>query len=218
MKPSGRCQQHNKMVSFRAAHALVWALALALLASQAMAVEDMAASAPWPGSSRNQEYVLPARPSREEKGAPRLPAAQSALAHSYAAVATAEAPNTTPKFRLPPRPRSWGGNFSVVLAELQAGGQPRHHPMQDYADGKAIGPEASPALSPGSAQPPASATVIATAGAAGFVTTSGTNFVVDGKIKFFSGTSAHNLLNRFAMRACIILKLELCMCTNYAVF
>ena len=74
--------------------------------------------------------------------------------------------------------------------------------------------EASPALSPGSALPPAPATSRAKAGAAGFVTTSGTNFMLDGKIKFFSGTNAHFLLNRFAMRACVILKFGLCMCTN----
>ena len=206
MKPSGWCQQHNKMVAMRAAHALVWALALALLTRQATAVADMAASAPWPGLSRDQAYVLPARPSGEERSAPRSPAAQSALARSYAALAAAEAPSSRPKLKLPPRPRSWGGNLSALLAELQAGGQPQYHPVQGHGNGEAVRPEASPALSPASAPPPAPPTPRAKAGAASFVTTSGTNFVLNGKIKLFSGTNAHFLLNRFAMRACVILK------------
>ena len=61
------------------------------------------------------------------------------LARSYAALAAAEAPSSGPKFRLPPRPRSWGGNFSAVLAELQAGGRPRHHPTQGRSNGEAVG-------------------------------------------------------------------------------
>ena len=201
-----RCQQHNKMGAMPAAHALVRALALALLSGQAVAGAGTAASAPWPGLSRNQEYVLQARPGGDGWSAPPSPAAQSALARSGAALAAAEAPSSGPKFRLPPRPQNWGGNFSAMLAELQAGGQSRHHPMQGQGNGEAVGPEGSPALSPGSAQPPAPATSRAAAGAAGFVTTSGTNFMVDGEIKFFSGTNAPFLLNRYAMRACVTLK------------
>ena len=178
-----------------AEHALPWALALALLVVQAVAAADTAASAPWPGVSRNQKYVLPARPSGEDWGAPRSPAAQGALARSYAALAAAEAPSSSPKFRLPPRPPSWA-NFTEVLAELQAGGQAQ--PAPGRASAEVVRHQLSPALSPGFAQPPGPARSRAEVDAAGFVTTSGLNFVVDGKIKLFSGTNAYFLLNRCA--------------------
>ena len=197
------------MGAMRAAHALVWALALA---GQALAAADTAASAPWPGFGRNQKYVLPARPSGGEWAAPAMgPAAQTALARSYAALAAAEAPSTTPKFRLPPRPQNWGGNFSAVLAELQAGEQAQPLSAPSRATTEAVRPQMSPAPSPGSAQPPSPARPRAEADASGFVTTSGTNFVVKGKVKFFSGTNAYFLLNRCARlhhACCVILKFE----------
>ena len=197
------------MGAMRAAHALVWAL---VLARQAVAAAETAASAPWPGFNRNQKYVLPARPNAEDWAAPSLgPAAQSALTRSYAALAAAEAPSSTPKFQLPPRPRNWGGNFSAVLAELQAIEQAPPRSAPSPATAEAARPQRSPALGPGTAPGPARPK--AAAEASGFVTTSGTNFVVDGKIKFFSGTNAYFLLNRCARphHACrVILKFEWC--------
>ena len=203
------------MGAIHAAHALAWAMALALLSGQAMAAADTAASAPWPGVSRNQKYMLPARPSGEDWGAPRSPVAQSALALSYTALAAAEAPSSSPKFRLPPRPPSWA-NFSEGLKELQAGGQAQ--PAPSHADAEAPGSELIPALSPGFAQPPGMARSRAEASAAGFVATSGPNFVVDGKIKIFSGTNAHFLLSRCSsVQSCTLhhLKLERCIAEQW---
>ncbi|KAK9839413.1 hypothetical protein WJX81_000612 [Elliptochloris bilobata] len=179
--------------------ALALALGLATLhthATNAYASADTAASiagAPWSGFHGGRSSVPPGDESAADERW------QSALPLSAVAPRAARAPDSSPKFRLPPRPPSFDNYSSAEIATLVAGAQRQPARSTSGANAVATWPVPSPASasSPGTARAKAATSLASTQPAGkGFVSTSGANFMVDGKIKFFAGTNAHFLLLR----------------------
>lgn len=176
--------------------------------------------APAPGFDRSQKFRLPQRPGGEwnlaAASAPQAqsqPAGNARIVAAPAAAEQVQAPGLSPKYQLPGRPRN--GDFAATLSAMLADYQGHPMPMPPaqavpYAaiEQAAASPTGSPGFSrdPRLILPPRpteewrpvpiSNLTREEAVTTGFVTTSGTNFVLDGKIIQFAGNNGYFVILR----------------------